>query len=62
MLLNQDLPKVLWEEAMMTIICIQYRSTHKNFDNTTPEEVFKGKKSSVDHLRIFGSLAYIHVP
>jgi hypothetical protein len=31
-------------------------------EEKTPEEVFTSKKPSVDHLRIFGSLVYIHVP
>jgi hypothetical protein len=31
-------------------------------EEKTPEEVFTGKKPSVDHLRIFGSPVYIHVP
>jgi hypothetical protein len=30
-------------------------------EEKTPEEVFTGKKPSVDHLRIFCSLVYIHV-
>lgn len=45
----------------MTTIYIQNRSPHKSLDNTTPEEVFTGKKPSVDHIRIFGSTTYIHV-
>jgi len=28
----------------------------------TPEEVFTGKKPSMDHLLIFGCLVYIHIP
>jgi hypothetical protein len=31
-------------------------------EEKTSEEVFMGKKPSVDHLRIFGSHIYIHVP
>lgn len=60
-LLNQDLPKFFWGEATMTIVYVQNRIPHKSLDNTTPEEVFTGKKLSVDHLRTFGSPAYIHV-
>ena len=30
--------------------------------NMTPEECFSGKKPEVSHFRIFGSLAYSHVP
>ena len=28
----------------------------------TPEEVFTSKKLAVDHMRIFGTSVYIHVP
>jgi hypothetical protein len=35
---------------------------HKAPEEKTPEEFFTGKKPSVDHLRIFGSHVYIHVP
>ena len=28
----------------------------------TPEEVFTKKKPAVDHMRIFGTLVYVHVP
>jgi len=62
MLLDQDLPKFLWEEATLTSIYIQNRSPHKSLDNTTLEEEFTGNNLSVDHLRIFGSPTYIHVP
>ena len=28
----------------------------------TPEEVWSGRKPTVDHFRIFGCIAYAHVP
>ena len=28
----------------------------------TPEEVFTKKKPTVDHMRIFGTPVYVHVP
>jgi len=31
-------------------------------DNITPEQVFTGNKSSLSHLRIFGTQALVHVP
>ena len=46
----------------MTVVYIKNRSPHKSLDNTTCKEVFTRNKLSVDHLWIFGSLAYIHVP
>jgi len=61
MLLDQDLLKFLWGEAAMIAVYVQNRSPHKSLDNTTPEEVFTRKNPSVDHFRIFGSPAYVHV-
>lgn len=62
MLLDQDLPKFLWGEAVMIAMYVQNRSPHKSLNNTAPEEVFTGKKSSVDHFCIFGSPTFVHVP
>jgi hypothetical protein len=31
-------------------------------DDTTPHEVWSGKKPSLKHLRVFGCDAYVHVP
>jgi hypothetical protein len=52
----------LAREAASTAIYIQNRCPHKALEEKTPEEVFTGKKPSVDHLRIFGSAFYIHIP
>lgn len=62
MLLDQDIPKFLWGEATMTAMYVQNRIPHNSLDNTTPEEVFTRKKPSVDHLCIFGSPTYVHIP
>ncbi|XP_070041429.1 uncharacterized protein [Nicotiana tomentosiformis] len=37
-------------------------SPTKNVRHQTPQEAWCGRKSSVKHLRIFGSIAYAHVP
>ena len=29
---------------------------------TTPEEKFTGKKPDLSHLKVFGCLAYVHIP
>jgi transposase InsO family protein len=52
----------LWAEATNTSVYLQNGCPHKALEEKTPEEVSAGKKPSVDHLRIFGSLVYIHVP
>ena len=57
MLHDQDLPMHLWVEAARTAVY-----AHRVLENKTPEEVFSNKKLEVIHLRIFGSLVYIHIP
>jgi len=50
MLHDQDLLKFLWGEATKIVVYIQNRSPHRSLDKKTMEEVFTGKKSSVDHV------------
>nr|GEY39866.1 probable linoleate 9S-lipoxygenase 5 [Tanacetum cinerariifolium] len=38
------------------------RCPSKSLDNKTPQEAWNGLKPTVSHLRVFGSIAYVHVP
>jgi hypothetical protein len=38
------------------------RSPSSTLDDTTPQEVWSGKKPSLQHLRVFGCDGYAHVP
>ncbi|KAI5325793.1 hypothetical protein L3X38_034867 [Prunus dulcis] len=51
-----------WAEAVNTAVYLQNRSPTSAVDNSTPFEKFSGRKPGVKHLRIFGSLCYIHIP
>jgi hypothetical protein len=62
MMYDHNLPLSLWAEAASTAVYIQNRCPHKSLEEKTPEEVFTDIKPSVDHLRIFGSPIYIHIP
>jgi hypothetical protein len=62
MMHDQKLPLSLWAEAISTVVYIQSRCPHKALEAKSPEEVFTGSKPLVDHLRIFGSPVYIHIP
>jgi hypothetical protein len=59
---DQNLPLSLWAEVASTVVYIQNRCPHKALEEKTPKEVFTDKKPSIDHLRIFGSPVYIHIP
>ncbi|KAL0298475.1 UNVERIFIED_CONTAM: Retrovirus-related Pol polyprotein from transposon TNT 1-94 [Sesamum radiatum] len=36
--------------------------SHKAVQNMTPIEAWSGKKPSAKHLRVFGSICYVHIP
>ena len=38
------------------------RCTTSGVHDVTPHEKFFGKKSDLSHVRVFGSIAYVHVP
>jgi len=46
----------------MTTTYILNRSPTKRLKDVTPEEAWTGHKPNVEHLRIFGSVCYKHVP
>eukprot|EP00253_Pinus_taeda_P027760 PITA_27760 len=62
MLYDQYLNKFLWAKACNTVIYIQNRVPHRALGKITPEEVFSRKKPDVTHFKIFGSIAYCHMP
>ena len=57
-----DLPLFLWSEAVSTANYLINRSPTCANNGMTPEEKYTGQKPSLEHLRIFGCLAFRHVP
>ena len=56
------MPKEFWVEA---IDCAIYLSNHcpiRSVQGRTPQQAWSRKKPIVSHLRVFGSIAYAHVP
>ena len=53
MMHDLDLPTSIWAEATGTAVYVQ---------NRCPHFILGGVKLDVEHLRIFGSPMYIHVP
>ncbi|KAJ7980886.1 Retrovirus-related Pol polyprotein from transposon TNT 1-94 [Quillaja saponaria] len=56
------IPKTFWPEAVNWSIHILNRSPTFAVQNMTPEEAWSGRKPAVDHFKIFGYIAYAHVP
>ena len=56
------IPKSFWLEAVNWSIHILNRSPTFAVQNMTPKEAWSGRKPVVDHFKIFGCIAYAHIP
>lgn len=62
MLLEMSVPRRFWAEAVMYAVHILNRSPAAALEAITPEEKWSQNKPSVDHLKIFGCVAFALVP
>jgi hypothetical protein len=62
MIAGRNVPKTFWPEAVKWATYVMNRSPTLSVKNVTPEEAWSGIKPSVQHFRIFGCLAYAHIP
>jgi hypothetical protein len=62
MLVEKGPPNKFWAEAVYTSVYLQNRLSTKAVKDKTPIEVWSGLKPTAKHLKVFGSLCYIHVP
>ncbi|MCO5552099.1 hypothetical protein L7F22_005609 [Adiantum nelumboides] len=59
---EKNVPHCYWAEAVSTAVYIMNRTPTAAVHNVTPEEKFTGKKPDLGHLKVFGCIAYVHVP
>ncbi|PNX98657.1 gag-pol polyprotein, partial [Trifolium pratense] len=62
MLKDKNVPKSFWTEAVNWSVHILNRCPTFALKDITPEEAWSGSKPSVSHFKVFGSIAYVHVP
>ena len=62
MIKTKNMPKEFWAEAVQCAVYIQNRCPHAILENKTPQELWRGHKPNVSHFRVFGSVAYAHIP
>ena len=62
MLNEKHMPKSYWAEAACTTVYLMNRCTISNVQEVTPHKKYYGKKADLSHVRIFGSIAYVHIP
>jgi len=62
LLSNKKMPKTFWPEAVNWSVHSLNRSPTLAVKNIIPEKAWSSLKPTVDHFRIFGCVACIHVP
>jgi len=59
---HAKLPKMFWPDAIICAAYVLNRSPVYHNNSKTPIELFTGIKPTIDHLRVFGCVAYARKP
>lgn len=62
MLSDKKIPKSFWPEAVNWSNYVLNRCPTVAVIDVTPEEAWSGMKPCVEHFRVFGCIAHVHVP
>jgi len=62
MMNEKELPHYFWAEAVATAAYIMNRTPTAAVHGVTPEQKFTGRRPDLSHLKVFGCVAYMHVP
>ena len=62
LLKDKNMSKKFWGEAIACEVYLLNRFSSKRLHNMIPKQAWSSYKPKVDHLRIFGSIAYVKVP
>ncbi|MCO5576448.1 hypothetical protein L7F22_030258 [Adiantum nelumboides] len=59
---EKNMPPCYWVEATSTVVYTMNKTPIVAVHDMTHEEKFTGKKPYVSHFKVFGCIAYVHVP
>ena len=59
---SKRLPKKFWVETIACTVYLSNRSPSRSVWGKTPQGSWSGRKPGITHLRVFGSIAHVHVP
>ena len=59
---EKEMPQYYWTEVVHTAVYIMNRTPTAAVHDVTPEEKFTGLKADVSHFKVFGCIAYVHIP
>jgi len=58
---TKKMPKEFWIEAIDCAIYLSNRCHTKCLNNMTPQEAWSRRKPIVSHLKVYGSIGYMHI-
>jgi hypothetical protein len=59
---DKSMPHHYWAETVATTIYIMNKTPTAIVHGVTPKEKYSGRKPDLSHLKVFGCIAYVHVP
>ena len=59
---ERNLPHYYWAKAVHTAVYIMNGTPTSAVHGVTPKEKFTSKKPNLSHLKVFGCIAYVHIP
>lgn len=59
---ESKMPNFFWAEAVYTLMYIQFQIYSKTVRDKTPFELWHRHKLFLKHLKVFGSVYYLHLP
>ena len=62
LMFEKNMPHCYWAEAVYTTVYIMNRTPTAVVHGMTPEEKFTSRKPNFSHLKVFGCIAYVHIP
>lgn len=62
MLSAMKVPRIFWAEAVNWTFYILNRCPTVAVKDATPQEAWSGIKPTVEHFRVWGSIAHVHIP
>ena len=62
MMSEKHMPKSYWAEVANTAIYVMNWCTTSGVHEVMPHEKYYGRKPDLSHIRIFGTIAYVHIP
>jgi transposase InsO family protein len=61
LLFQNNVPKIYWSDAVLTVTYLINRLPSMKLKNMSPLEILKGRKIELDHIRVFGCACFVHV-